>query len=79
MGGTVQLCRRTNYQCYIWRHFYEAEPRQSPLSHGWTSSSAGLLEPVMSTLRAIPNDMIALRVNRFNEKDVGNIAYESES
>ena len=33
----------------------------------------------MSTLQAIPDDMMALRVNRSNEQDVGNIDYESKS
>ena len=74
----AQHCRRANYQCYIWRHFHEAEPPLSPLSHGWKFSSTGLLEPVLSTLQAIPDDVIALQVNCSNEQEVGNIAYESE-
>ena len=75
----VQHCRRANYQCYIWRHFHEAGTAPSPLSHGWKFSSAGLLEPVLSTLQAIPDDVIALRVNCSNEQDVGSIDWESES
>ena len=75
----AQHCRRANYQSYIWRHFHEETPPPSPLSHGWKFGSAGLLEPVLSTSQAIPDDVIALRVNGSNGQDVGSITQESES